>query len=235
MPEPIALCAEKHREYGYLPKDRKSQYNPTYAPIALFEFPAASQFYPILFLAKDVLTPIAITGSLQIAKHDASISATTGELPYLPLVQRIHPFFLQKLPEKDNGILLFDNSAHQIVQTSQHKHAVALFSQEGQPTDFLKQIGKNAADFYTGQGLAVQFSQALHKSGLLTPSVLELTPPDNNGPTSSEKLYTINEIALRALRGETVVEWFRNGFLDAAILAALSQRHWQQSLQSSRL
>ena len=219
---PVALCAERHRHYGFVnTPGAASKPNSLFAPIALQEFADVARCYPILFFNYETTFPVAISG--QIGEGHRRFSPST-EL-YRPAVHQLYPFILEKLPEQDAGILLFDPNGRQVVPMNETTEAQPLFNRAGEPTDLLRQIADFAGKIHEGRQMAAAFAEALRSKGVLTPSRLEYNQPVGKGQ-KTHRLYMINEQAFRALPSSTVYEWFQNGFLDAAQLVLLSQRHW---------
>lgn len=222
---PVALCAEQHRHHGFIASTSTTKTPNLFAPITLSEFADVSRCYPILFFNEDAVFPVAIVGQVRRGRQTFSPLAS-GTNTYLPAVYRLHPFMLEKLPDQDAGILLFDPSAGQVVPLEQNGAALPLFDETGQPTNLLRQFAGFAAQIHEGRRQAALFAETLRNKGLLTPSLVEFSQPSEQGQKTS-LLYMISEPAFRALPSNTVYDWFQNGFLEAAQLVLLSQRHWE--------
>ncbi|MBM7331481.1 SapC family protein [Agrobacterium sp. S2] len=219
---PVALCAEQHRNFGYLKKPGTASRMPElFAPITFQEFADIARFYPILFFNNETTFPVSISG--RVGKGDRKFSPGTDI--YRPAVYQLYPFILEKLPGQDAGILLFDPKGQQVVPINENKEAAPLFTKSGEPSDLLRQIADFAGKIHEGRQIAVAFAEALRSKGVLTPSRFEYSEPGEQGQKVN-RLYMINEQAFRALPSSTVYEWFQNGFLEAAQLVMLSQRHW---------
>ncbi|MBA8852556.1 hypothetical protein FHW20_003519 [Ochrobactrum intermedium] len=222
---PVALCAEQHRHHGFIRSTSTMKTPNLFAPITLAEFADISRCYPILFFNEDAVFPVAIVGQVRRGQQIFSPVAS-GANAYLPAVYQLYPFMLEKLPDQDAGILLFDSSAGQVVPLEQNAAALPLFDEAGQPTNLLHQLAGFAAQIHEGRRRASLFAEALRNKGLLTPSLVEFSQPSKHGQRRSH-LYTISEPTFRALSSNTVYDWFLSGFLEATQLALLSQRHWQ--------
>ncbi|MDH7785446.1 hypothetical protein QBD01_001464 [Ochrobactrum sp. 19YEA23] len=222
---PVVLCAETHRSLGYVQRQQTEPIElPLFAPIASFEFPNIAKHYPILFFNDDAVFPVAITG--QVGSGGAVYAPNpTNMQPYLPGVMQLYPFMLEKLPDQDAGVLIFDQKSAQLTPLTENHSAAALFNDAGAPTETLHQIASFAAQLFDGRRRAAAFALALKAAGVLTPSLLEFNEMEPAG-LKQHRLYMINEPAYRALPKDTVHDWFLKGWLDLASLVLVTQRHW---------
>lgn len=219
--DPVILCADAHSSYGYIKKQDLSLENfPLYAPIAWFELANIARCYPILFIDNDAIFPVAITAPM--AGGEIAFNPATA---ILPAVVQLYPFMIEKVPNEDAGVLIFDQKNDQIFPMDQNPLASPLFDSSGTPTHVLRQIAAFAAQFYDGRIRATAFAQAVKTAGILMPSQLELSDIGPNG-ARLHRLYTINDQAYRALPKDTIYEWLQQGWLDAISLILASQHHW---------
>lgn len=222
---PVVLSAEAHRTFGYVPESGSNTIQlPLFVPIASFEFFKIASCYPILFFNDEDVFPVAITAPISkdgaiYGKHPTDVA------PYLPSILQLYPFILEKLPDRDAGVLVFDEKSGRVVPLSENRSAAALFDGAGTPTETLHRIASSAAQVYDGRRRAASFALALKTAGLLTPSALEF---NEIGPKDSKqrRFYMINEPAYRALPKDTVEAWFVRGWLDLATLVIATQHNW---------
>ena len=231
LQSPVSLCAEKHQKYGFTQENLQSKpANNLFTPIALFELINIANHYPIFFLGEDDIIPVAITGL-----HNPSVthSGNTSEI-YQPALKQLYPFALHKLPDQAAGVLIFDESSKQITSSAADSSALALFDENGNPTDILYQIGAAAAQFYTGHLQAKKLALALKDVGILIPSQLEFKVQED-GIDKIHPFFMIDEQAYRNLPAHIVHSWHQKGWLDAATLIIFSHLHWHRHLKAAQL
>lgn len=229
LQSPASLCAENHRDYGFIQANNRSESsNNLFIPIALFEFINIANHYPIFFLGEDDIFPVAITG---LNAHPKTRSEKNTAI-YIPALKQLYPFALHKLPDQPAGVLIFDKDSEQIALSTSNREAAALFDNNGEPTDTLRRISKIAAQFYTSHAQAKQFALALKEAGILTPSKLEFKIIED-GIEKLHPFYMINEQRYRNLPAHIVHSWHQKGWLDAASLINFSHIHWYRHLKSA--
>lgn len=224
LTSPTALCAEKHKNLGLLQVTNQAEL-PTHAflPIALFELAEAVRLHPVFFIGDTTITPVVITG---ISAHQQII--------YQPVINRLYPFSLRKLNNENAGAIIFDNSCPRLTSCKENKSAIPLFDNTGNPSDLLRLITNTAVQHYAGQQQAEIFATALKEAGVLTVSQLEFTSAVAE-QKKTHRFYMLNEKAYRNLPADTVHDWFKKGWLDAASLILASHIHWYQHLNKSQI
>lgn len=217
---PVSLCAEAHRNYGYLTlTDQDLKTKSLFTPIALFEFADVAQHYPIMFCNNDARTPVAVTGLTK------NVAGRNSSATYETVTTRLYPFALEKLPNQDAGIVVFDAHSKQVVSLDEDSRAQPFFTKSGEPSQELRNLAGYLERLYYGRRNAEVFSKALEEAGLLVPQELAIQSK-NEDEQAQYKFYVINQKAYRDLQEKTVHHWFKNGWLDAAQMVLLSQQHW---------
>lgn len=223
---PVSLCAEIHRNYGYLPlSEQNLKTQSLFTPIALFEFTEVAQHYPIMFANNDTRTPVAVTG---LTKKLAGRHSGAG---YETVTERLYPFALEKLPNQAAGIVIFDAHSKQVVSLTDNSKAQPFFTESGAPSQELRNLAGYLEQLYYGRRSAEAFSKALKEAGLLLPQELVLQNKNDHKQQLCQ-FYVINQKAYRDLQEKTVHHWFLNGWLDAAHMVLLSNQHWISTSQS---
>lgn len=220
-----ALCAETHRHYGIIPDLSLAERQlPTYVPISLSEFAVVGRKYPILFLRDEITYPVAVTGSISLggAAFNVSRDLSTSDLPG---VLQMDPFMFEKLPDQDNGILIFDENNGRVVPLSDSSQAKPIFDKSGNPTELLKRIALLGAQLYEGRQSAIELSCDLLRYNLLIQSPVEINDYGPHGQRR-RRLYAIDERAYRALPSNVIYDWFIKGWIEMISIISLTQRHW---------
>lgn len=216
---PVILCAKQHKDYAYRLNDDHSlaKYN-VVVPIGFQELPLIAKHYPILFIHSDIIYPVAV---LSVdGKTNAYIDDNGQWLRnfYIPLAFQLQPFWLEKLPDQDSGVLIFDKKTDRFNRKSHGTDAGRLFDTGGQPTQLLHQIAISSTQHYHGQIKAKEFARALNNAGVLSVSPLNM----NNANNGVQRILTINEGAYRSLSESTINVWFQAGWIDAVSMVLLS-------------
>lgn len=224
---PVVLCAQQHKDYACLMNADYSlaKYN-IVIPIGFQELPLIAKHYPILFVHSESIYPVAV---LSVdGKTNAYIDDNGQWLrsAYIPLAFQLQPFWLEKLPDQDSGVLIFDGNTDRLTRKANENNVGRLFDTGGQPTQVLRQIAISSIQNYHGQIKAKEFARALSNAGILSPSLLNM----NSGNNNVQRILTINEEAYRSLPESVINAWFHAGWLDAVSMVLLSlNTHWADS------
>lgn len=230
LKEPVSLCAEEHRRLGILqPLDVDDKTENLFEPVILPELVEVIQHHSVFFFGDDQLSPVAITG----LHTEADLPSQRMAAGYQTFIRRLYPFALQKLPEQNAGVLVFDAASTRIKPAAENADVTALFAGDGNPTAILHKIGAEAAQYYEGWQQAQEFTTGLKEAGLLIRSPLKFTL-EIQGKETPQHFYMIDENAYRNLPANTVYKWFQKGWLEAAGLIILSHLHWYRHLKSTQ-
>lgn len=148
---------------------------------------------------------------------------------YVPQALQIYPFMMQKLPDREAGILLFDQSSTKIITKGASAVAGRLFTDQKQPTDLLRGIAAMQERFYESKIQADELAALMSNEDLLMNSAISLAHSAQTKQAGAT-FHQINENAYRMLPADIIEQWFRAGWLDAISLILTSQRIWQQQL-----
>lgn len=226
--KPCIICAETHRDYGFLKKQNFDfAKEMAVVPLGFNEILLAAKHYPVLFLENNNVVPVAIM-SLS-GRVNAFVQKDGQWLPghYIPRTFQLYPFTLEKLPEQDNGVLIADMDCQAIIPNADSHKNIRLFDSAGNPTPLLREIASAAQQRYHDGVVGAEFAGLLRDSGVLTQSLVQFVGPEGQNATAA-RLLAINEPAYRSLPVETIAGWFRSGWLDIASVVLLSQKIWSQ-------
>ena len=189
-----------------------------------FEFRDIESNYPIFF-AKDGETgqfyPLALLGferDENLYLNDSGWDAT-----YIPLMVERNPFligFQQSANDPDGEktpVVSIDMESPRISETE----GEALFSDSGEPTEYLQKVMQNLQTIHQGHEQSKVFVGALLEHDLLEGFNLNITLNDGSN-NRLEGYYTINEEKLAALQPEALGALHAQGFLQAIYMVIAS-------------
>ena len=171
------------------------------AVLAGTEFFAASHNYPVMFVknSEGNITPIAVL-SLTTDGHKLG----DWKDIYVPMYIRRYPFVM----DSKSSVLYFDKQCPLL----QEGEGEALFVEEGEPSQFLKEVlvfNKHIDEVYKKTN---EYVAALEEKDLLEPYKGKLELQDQT--VSLDRYLVVNEKKFQeALSDEEVVTWFKNGWL----------------------
>jgi hypothetical protein len=186
--------------------------NQRFVSVILGEFPHLAAHYPIL-LSKDSNTGAFFVGAmLGFDEGENLFLDSRGMETYRPLNLQRGPFFTS-----DNDLAI-DLDSPRI-----DDGGVALFTDAGEPTQYLQSIMALFRDVTRGLALTKTFVDTVVGMKLVEP--IDISVALDDGKRNLTGLYTINEEVLRALLDESVLGFFRNGYLQLMylMLASLKQ------------
>lgn len=196
------------RDFSYAAKTNS-------VPLTAAEFFEAAREYAIVFAgASDTLLPTALLG-LRADENLFIGQQGKWEAHYIPAFVRRYPFVLA--PSADQMLVCVDE-AHPAVGASQGQ---ALFTQDGEPTPFLKTVVEFLRRFQTDAEQTNLFVARLKELDLLQ-EVSARAEAQGGGAYQLNGFSVINEARYRALDKDVVEELFRKGWLaliDAHLLS----------------
>jgi len=199
---PIPLDKNKHLNHRLQRQnDYKFAENTNSIPIAGFEFFQASRSFPVFFLKKsdDSFVPVALL-SFRKDGHDLG---DTWQDAYVPAYIRRYPFVLSQ-----DRMVLFDADAAHI----QEEEGERLFDDEGETTDFTKELLKFLEQVDSGYRATEEYCAAAAEKELIQPFKGELKFKE--GSLKLNDLYTIDEKKMVETLSESEVnDWFKRGWL----------------------
>ena len=184
-----------------------------FVPVVLSEFQYLIAHYPLLF-SKDEETGAFYCGAI-LGFEDGEnlfLDKTIGDDCYRPLNMRRMPFYTAG----DEVAIDLD---HPRVGEKGH----ALFTEAGEPTDFLGGIVTNLREVRLGEHKMKEFIAHLMRLSLIEP--LQVTLGFDDGKRELTGLYTISRDTLNSLGDEEIVDLFRRGYLQHIYTMLASLRH----------
>jgi hypothetical protein len=184
-----------------------------FVPVVLSEFPFLIAHYPLLF-SKDAGTGAFFCGAVLGFDEGENLflDGETGQDCYRPLNLRRMPFYTA------GDEIAIDLDHPRVGGTGD-----ALFTEAGEPTQFLAGIAAALRELRQGGETMKDFIDTLLKLSLIEP--LDVTLAFDDGRRELQGLYTINREALAALDDSQVVTLFRSGYLQHIHFMLASLRH----------
>jgi hypothetical protein len=211
MPNIAVLNNEAHRTLR-VQAGAAARYgdNQRFVPVIVGEFPHLAVYYPIL-LTKDQDTGAFFIGAmLGFDEGENLFLDARGMETYRPLNLQRGPFFTA-----GNEVAIdLDNPRI-------NEGGKPLFTETGEPTQYLQGIMALFRDLKPGLDVTKTFVQTLVNLKLIEPIDIDLAF-DDGSRRNLTGLYTINQNALRALSDAVVLDLFRRDYLQAIYLMIAS-------------
>lgn len=225
----VALCGDRHRTLGLSgPMSFEFSARATAVPLGVSEFAVAAAHFPIVFAVTGRPTPLAVVGLRDGENLYVNAAGQWEADTYVPGWLRRYPFITTQLDEPGGQgaaapVLAFDPSCTMLDETGPNRHR--LFNDEGAPTEFTLKIGAFCQQGVEEEARTRAFTQALHAAGVLRPDRQEIILP-GGAVRVVDGFLTLDPVAFRSLTDNTVVSWFRNGWLDVGASVIASQQNW---------
>jgi len=211
MPNIVLLNSQTHRTLC-VQAGASARYgdNQRFVPVIMGEFPHLAVHYPIL-LTKDQDTGQFFAGAmLGFDEGENLFLDARGMETYRPLNLQRGPFFTA------GDDLAIDLDSPRIDEAGR-----PLFTESGEPTQYLQSIMALFRDLKPGLAVTKNFVQTLSSLKLIEPIDIDLAF-DDGSKRSLTGLYTINQNALRALPDADVIDLFRRDYLQVIYLMIVS-------------
>lgn len=186
--------------------------NQRFVPAILGEFPHLAVHYPIL-LTKDQDTGAFFAGAmLGFDEGENLFLDARGMETYRPLNLQRGPFFTA------GNEVAIDLDSPRIDDGGK-----PLFTESGEPTQYLQSIMALFRDLKPGLDMTKAFVQTLVSQKLIEAIDVDLAFDDGSKRTLTG-LYTISQPALKALPDSSVIDLFRRDYLQLIYLMIISLR-----------
>jgi hypothetical protein len=224
----VSLDREAH---AGLRLDPAGGYNFAYGtnavPLSLSEIVVAAAHHPVVFAGAEGLPmPAAMVGYRYAENLLVEADGNWAAGSYIPCYLRSYPFiFIEPEPGSDTLFLGIETKSPLLSETK----GEPLF-ENGQPSALLQQR-MALADTYRRDVLATRaFAEALLAADILMPQQAQI---DFAGGESHrvEGFRSIDPAKFAALPEETVLAWWRNGYLATAQAILFSQQRWADLLR----
>jgi len=184
--------------------------NQRFVAVIAGEFPHLAVHYPIL-LTKDQDTGAFFVGAMLGFDEGENLFLDEGGMEtYRPLNLQRGPFFTA------GSEVAIDLDSPRIDEAGK-----PLFTEDGEPTQYLQSIMALFRDLKPGLEVTKLFVESLTKRKLIEPIDIDVAF-DDGSKRRLAGLYTVNQDALRALPDADVVELFRRGYLQLIYLMVAS-------------
>ena len=222
---PVPLDAKRHAKAGLLPaQDMYFAASTNSVVINAVEFFEACRQYPIVFTSGRDCLPAAVVG-LEQKNYFVDDRGRWKEEAYIPAYVRKYPFVFMEVPERKEFMLCIDEDSSQL-KINGSKDALPLYN-ENAPSA----VTKNALEFCTAYHnhylFTRSFCDAITKAGLLTE-----TRSDAKLASGRELhlggFLSIDEKRVKAMSDETVLEFFKKGWLPLIYAALMSGNNWKK-------
>lgn len=225
---PVLLNSEQHKDLHLKAPTASFAAKNQAVPLVAAEFAAASQDYPIIFnkSADGSWSALALTG-LQ-ANTNAFVDAKgLWNARYMPASVRRYPFILAEGPEQKLSLAI------DLAATQTGGKGPALFTDKGEPSEFVTQLMPMLSDFQVQAKQTADMGKTLDAAGVLVQQNLQVRLSEEQ-QANVEGVWIVDETKLRALPDDKVLALFKSGELAAVYAHMLSLRNLVPLLERSQ-
>jgi len=173
------------------------------------EFAPVAREYPIAFMrdpGSDIVVPVALTGLPQ-GKNVFVNSAGRWDARYVPAYVRRYPFVFVETAADNFTVCIDPNS-----NCFDEKEGVALFKEDGQPSDVLNATVKGLQDYQALVSQTKSFAKRLGEANILMEANATADLADGRN-FAWRGFWIVDEKKFRELPEATVNDWFKTGEL----------------------
>lgn len=204
-------------------------------PVVVHEFGPASAVYPIVFVKNNEngnFQSVALLG-LEQGKN-LFLQGEMMDATYVPVAARNYPFFLTPDPTNDTQLTVgIDENSHRVSK----EEGEALYSAEGEETEFLQKVKNQLADFFDTSRVTRTFIAKLVELDILEQKTLTIHV--NGQKREINGLYLIDEKKFNELSDEKFLEIRKDGYLAPIYAHMISVQQvqrltrWQSELEQA--
>ena len=185
------------------------------------EFPAASQFYPIVFAKIDnEIMAFAVTGYKKGENIYVDRKGRWRENFYIPAFIRRYPFIFLENKQANNLALCVDKDCPFLSETEGQP-----LYKDGKPSEVTQKALEFAKSFHIEAQKTQQLCKLLDEKGLLVERNANFTLADGQ-KASVSGFWVIDEAKLNGLSDEDFLSLREHGFIGAIYCHLLSMRSW---------
>ncbi|WP_020209055.1 SapC family protein [Gilvimarinus chinensis] len=209
------VTSDKHRTVAVKVTSHDFASELTSVPLLATEIPFASAEYPVIFSAPNAEgehTPLAIVG-VQQGENLMLNAEDAFDARYIPAFIRRYPFVFAGDKDNQNLTLCIDEDSKALVRDG--SEGERLFDDNGEQTEFLKEILKFLQDYQYRAEMTKAFCRKLKELDLLEPMQANIefrNKADSN--MSIKGFYTVKREKLKALTDEQVADLFKRDGLE---------------------
>lgn len=219
----VPVSKERHKNWSVnAGQDYDFAHTINSVPLLVAEFESAAREYPIIFAkANDSCAPTAMVG-LQETENAFVTAAHSWDADYIPAFIRRYPFVFSKSSDGDTFTLCLDEG---FSGCNQDGEGEALFDNDGETSDYLKQIIGFTTAFQRESQATGTFCDMLTALDILTPGELKFQLEDGASRVI-KGLLTVDKDRLKALPADKLSELAQSGDLEKIYAHLLSLRNF---------
>jgi hypothetical protein len=234
VPDIRALSSEVHRNLRVITK-RGAEYgeNTHFVPVVADELRSLVLEYPVILLKDKESERFNLCAMLGFEHNEnLFLDGDLWDATYVPVHIRRQPFSLTYTAKKDDGkpdpssyIISVDVGSNRV----QADEGERLFDEDGNQTEFLKELSGMLAGIGTATASTEAFVSALATHDLIEPANLDVQFA--SGETKRfEGIYTVSDETLNKIEGDVLADLYKQGYLQAAWLILASAGNVQKLL-----
>lgn len=209
------VTSELHRNMAVKVTDHSFASELTSVPLLATEIPLAAAEYPVIFSAPNEQgehTPLAVVG-VERGENLMLNSKNLFDARYIPAFIRRYPFVFAGTSGGEKLTLCFDAASKALIPDGSEGNR--LFDDNGEQTDFLKDVLKFLQDYQYRAEMTKAFCKQLKELDLLEPMQANIEFRNNQNQNMSIKgFYTVKREKLKALSDEQALDLFKRDGLE---------------------
>ena len=227
MPEPLVRTG--HKDVKIRPEWDFGFATQTHTiPITAPELAMAARHYPIILLG-ETLVPVIAVGMTDGTNLFIGEDGNWEDGFYIPAYVRRFPFILLGKETDERLQLGIDSKAK-----SDHDEARALFTEEGEESETVKQALSLSEQFHQAYLYTSELAKALVEAGIVEERSIEVeTSPGEVANMGS--FMAVSEEKFRELPDETFLDWRKKGFLPGIYFHLQSLTNWQNLISRAAI
>jgi hypothetical protein len=207
---PVVLNANKHRDLTVSPSPTGYTFAAAAQSVILaaIEFVEACREYPIIFspAGDGIITPLALLG-LQAGENLYVDKTGAWNTTYIPAYIRRYPFILADTGTQELPVCIDQSFDGLNIEGGQR-----LFTEQGDPTDYCRQVQAFIQEFQNQPALTAAFTAKLQELGLFRPMDANIQLHDGSS-FQLNGLLIVDENSLARLGDVVILDLFRKGYL----------------------
>jgi len=226
--KPELINPEQHADLGFQRIDKPFGFcaKARALPLTISEVPAAMKDYPVIFVSKDQLVPMAVVGLIDDVNLFVDENGNWEKNRYIPGYARRYPFGVASETGGSRIAIVIDTAFEGLAKGGEKP----LFA-GGEPSDATKQAIDFCTNYERDRLMTENYARELAKYDLVQGQSAQFTPTGSAEPQTFAEYFGIDETRLKALTDEQIVAMNKVGLLPVVYAMMMSLGNWRTLLQ----
>lgn len=225
---PELMNKEQHGDLGFKRPEERFGFcaKARAVPVTVSEIPAAMRDYPIIFMSKEQLVPLAVTGLVDDVNLFVDEKGEWEENRYIPGYVRRYPFGIASETGGERFAIVIDAAYEGF-----SKDAETPLFDNGEPSQATQQAVDFCTTYERDRQMTEEFGKRIAGYDIVQGQSAQFTPVGETEPRTFAEYFSVDESRMKALTDEQFLELHKAGLLPVLYAMLMSMGNWRALLQ----